>query len=254
MKLSTFTLVARDPETGNFIVAGGTNWFCYGRWVPHIEGGFGALATQAETNMWYAPNGIEDLKKGMSAEETLSDLPLQEVFEKISTTSKHLEYVPKATKKDVILVGYNRTGYSIVNTLKKMKKSFLVVDYNPEGIKDLIEKKVPCIYGDIGDSEIMERINLKKAKLVVSTIDNLQDNKLLIKQVKKANKKLIVFVVAAHVEDALELYDFGADYVVLPHLLGGDKVSFMVEHHAGKVAKLLKEKLKHIKELKSRHS
>ncbi|MEA3430592.1 MAG: cation:proton antiporter [Nanoarchaeota archaeon] len=176
------------------------------------------------------------------------------VFEKISRGTKHLEYVPDKMKKDVILVGYNRTGYSIVNTLKKTKKSFLVVDYNPEVVKTLIEKKVPCIYGDIGDTEIVERMNLKKAKLIISTIDDHMDNKLLIRHAKKANKKLLVFVVAAHVRDALELYDFGADYVILPHLLGGEKMSFMLEHHAGKISKLLKEKLKHIKQLQKRHS
>ena len=74
MNFSTFSIIARDPETRLIGVAGGTNWFGYGRWVPHIEGGFGALATQAETNMWYAPNGIENLKKGLSAQENLDDL------------------------------------------------------------------------------------------------------------------------------------------------------------------------------------
>jgi len=74
MKLSTFSIIARDPDTGLIGVAGGTNWFGYGRWVPHIEAGFGALATQAETNMWYAPNGLENLKKGMTAQETLDNL------------------------------------------------------------------------------------------------------------------------------------------------------------------------------------
>lgn len=74
MHLSTFSLVARDPKTGQIAVAGGTNWFCYGRWVPHIEAGFGALATQAETNMWYAPNGLNNLKSGMTAKKALNDL------------------------------------------------------------------------------------------------------------------------------------------------------------------------------------
>lgn len=176
------------------------------------------------------------------------------IFEKLSKKTKHLEFIPDKMRKDVILVGYNRTGYSIVQTLKKQNKTFLVVDYNPEVIKCLIDKKVPCIYGDIGDTEIVERMNLKKAKLVISTIDNLQDNKILIKHVKKANKKLVIFVVAAHVEDALDLYNFGADYVILPHLLGGEKMSFMLEHHAGNISKILKEKLKHIKQLQSRET
>jgi uncharacterized Ntn-hydrolase superfamily protein len=74
MKISTYTIVARDPETGMLGVAGGTNWFCYGRWVPHIEAGFGALATQAEVNMWYAPNGIQDLMGGKTAQVTLDDV------------------------------------------------------------------------------------------------------------------------------------------------------------------------------------
>ena len=74
MNFSTFSIIARDPETGQLGVAGGTNWFCYGRWVPHIEAGYGVLATQAETNMWYAPNGIENFKKGLSAKENLDDL------------------------------------------------------------------------------------------------------------------------------------------------------------------------------------
>ena len=74
MNFSTFSIIARDPKTGQLGVAGGTNWFCYGRWVPHIEADYGVLATQAETNMWYAPNGIENFKKGLSAKENLDDL------------------------------------------------------------------------------------------------------------------------------------------------------------------------------------
>jgi uncharacterized Ntn-hydrolase superfamily protein len=66
--------VARDEKSGLIGIVGGTNWFNYGRWVPHIEAGAGVVATQAETNMWYAPNGIEDLKKGMMAQETIDDL------------------------------------------------------------------------------------------------------------------------------------------------------------------------------------
>lgn len=74
MKLSTYSIVARDPETGETGVAGGTNWFCYGRWVIHAQAGSGVLATQAETNMWYAENGLEDLKNGKTAKETVQDL------------------------------------------------------------------------------------------------------------------------------------------------------------------------------------
>lgn len=74
MKFSTFSIIARDPDNGLLGVAGGTNWFNYGRWVPHIEAGFGALATQAETNMEYALRGLENLKKGLTAQKTVEDM------------------------------------------------------------------------------------------------------------------------------------------------------------------------------------
>ncbi len=72
--MSTFSLVARDPKTGLLAVAGGTNWFNYGRWVPHIAAGFGALATQAETNMYYAQEGIKALQEDNLAEQVVDQM------------------------------------------------------------------------------------------------------------------------------------------------------------------------------------
>jgi uncharacterized Ntn-hydrolase superfamily protein len=73
MNFSTFSIVARDPETGQIGVAGGTNWFCYGRFVPHSKPGVGALVTQAATNMLYVSHGLDALQH-VDAETTLRDL------------------------------------------------------------------------------------------------------------------------------------------------------------------------------------
>jgi len=174
-----------------------------------------------------------------------------EIFDRLTGTYNDLEYVPRK-KHEVILCGYNRIGYSIVNTLKKLKKKLLVVDFNPEVIRKLIDEKIPCIYGDVGDLEVLERLNLREAKMVISTVPKKRDNLLLIKKTKEENKKAIVFVNASHVEDALRLYDAGADYVVLPHFLGGEHVSLLIEDFTGDIKKIIDTKIKHIKELKKR--
>jgi len=153
---------------------------------------------------------------------------------------------------DIILFGYNRIGYSIVKTVQKMKKSLLIVDFNPDVIKGLIARKIPCIYGDIADLEILERLGLDKAEMVISTVPEEQDNLLLIKKTKEVNKKALIFVTANQVEEALILYDAGADYVILPHLLGGDHVSILLEDFTGDINKILETKLKHIDELRKR--
>jgi len=172
------------------------------------------------------------------------------IFEKVS--KEELEYIPRKIKKDVILAGYHRLGYNIFNTLRNLKKSFLVVDYNPEVVKSLVSKKIPCIYGDIGDVEILNRLDLKDVKMIISTVPDRQDNLLLIKKTKDVNKEAVVIVTSMNVDDALDLYNAGADYVILPHFLGGERVSILLEESSKDIKKLLEYKLSHIKELKKR--
>ena len=176
------------------------------------------------------------------------------IFDRLTDNEAELEYVPVKRKNDVILCGYNRIGYSIVKTLMKLKKSLLIVDFNPEVIKQLIEKKIPSIYGDVGDIEVLERLNFKKAKMIISTIPTKSDNMLLIRTAKKENKKITIFVTANQIKEALDFYDAGADYVVLPHFLGGEHLSLLIEDFTEDINKMIEHKLKHIKELKERHA
>ena len=173
------------------------------------------------------------------------------IFERI-TERGILENVPTKISKDVILVGCDRLGYGIFNTLKKLKKSFIVVDYNPEIVRDLIKKKIPVMYGDIGDLEILRRLDLKEAKIIVSTAPNKDDSLLLLKKTREVNSKAIIMLTSGSVEEALDLYRAGADYVILPHFLGGERVSLLLEEIKGDVGKVMEYKITHLKELKKR--
>lgn len=167
-------------------------------------------------------------------------------------TAEQLHYMPDSKEYDVILAGYDRIGFSVLKKLQDMKKKLIVIDFNPEIIRKLVKRKIPCLYGDVGDVDIMERLDLKKAELLISTIPDKKDNELLIKIIRKANKKAAIFVTANRVEDALELYNMGADYVVLPHFLGGDHVSLMLDNFSVDIGKIVKNKFAHIEELKMR--
>jgi len=108
-----------------------------------------------------------------------------------------------------------------------------------------------AMYGDAGDSELLDRLDFKKAKLIISTIPTKSDNLLLIEKAKKSNKKIIIYVTANQIEEALSLYDAGADYVILPHFLGGEHASLLIGK-LNNVAKIVSNKIKHIRELKHR--
>ncbi len=180
--------------------------------------------------------------------------PHLSMFDKFTATYKSLEYIPKKMKNSVVLCGYNRIGYSIIRSLRKIKREHIVIDFNPEVIKKLIAEKVPCMYGDVGDIEILEKANLKESSLVISTVPDKNDNLLLIQEAKKSNKKVIIFATASQIDEALELYDAGADYVILPHFLGGEHVSLILETFGRDLKKIIGNKIQHIDELKKRRS
>jgi Kef-type K+ transport system membrane component KefB len=150
---------------------------------------------------------------------------------------------------EVILCGYNRMGYAILRKLKKLKKRVLVIDFNPDTIKMLMNLKTPCIYGDVSDPEVIDRMHLDKVELCVSTILHLDDNLLLLKRLKQHGHALRVFT-GHSADDALYLYKNGADYVIIPHLLGGDHFSSMLSHVTR--GRFQRYKKKHLKELYQR--
>lgn len=70
----TFSIVARDPNTGNIAVCGGSHWFAYSTVVPFALPGIGAVATQAECNITFGPDGLDLLEKGIPANKVLDSL------------------------------------------------------------------------------------------------------------------------------------------------------------------------------------
>lgn len=71
---ATFSIVARDPKTGECGVAVASRFFSVGSVVPYASADAGAVATQANANVRYGPQGIDLLQHGLNAEETLEVL------------------------------------------------------------------------------------------------------------------------------------------------------------------------------------
>ena len=153
---------------------------------------------------------------------------------------------------DIILFGYNRIGYDLLKSFKKLKKKFLVIDYNPETTMELSKKGIECRYGDVDDEEFLSELNLIKTKMIISTIPEFETNLLLIEKVRQINKDAIIIVVSHNINEANKLYSIGATYVIMPHFLGGSHASMMIDKHGLNLKKFLKEKKKHIKQLKTR--
>jgi len=187
---------------------------------------------------------------------TYSNWIYSKIYKRLKIFEKKKVREDKNIKKtyDVILFGYNRIGYSILNSLKSAKKKSLVVDFNPETIKSLNKFGVPALYGDVYDLEMLEELPLESLELAVSTIPELETNELLIDVIREKNKKAVIILRAHTIEDALKLYKAGANYVLTPHFLGGEYVAKMIKHVKSEDKDYSVERKKHIKMLKKMHS
>lgn len=70
----TYSIVARDPQTGRFGVAVQSHAYTVGPIVPWLEAGVGGVATQAFVNVSFGPIALEMLRNGWSAERVIAAL------------------------------------------------------------------------------------------------------------------------------------------------------------------------------------
>jgi uncharacterized Ntn-hydrolase superfamily protein len=68
----TWSIIARDNNTGQFGIAVATRFFAVGALTPHLKSRVGAIATQALVNVFYGTDGLRLLEQGASAKEVIA--------------------------------------------------------------------------------------------------------------------------------------------------------------------------------------
>ncbi len=149
----------------------------------------------------------------------------------------------------LVLLGYRKGGYEFVRTFREMKKRYVVIDYDPDVIDSLEHQHIHHLYGDVTDLELLEEISLHKSELVVSTLMDSTANKMLARHITMRNKQAIFICHANSYDDAVELYEHGASYVMLPHLIGSEQINAFIRRNGNNAEAFNAYRLKHIESL-----
>lgn len=131
----------------------------------------------------------------------------------------------------VWVFGYHRIGWKVCEALAEKKVKFAVVDFDPAAISKLKRRGIPAYFGDAADVEFLEELPLNEAKLIVSTLPEVDDQKTLITYIRQVNAKVHIIANLYHNNHLSELYQAGADYVMMPHLLGGQWIAEILKNH-----------------------
>lgn len=140
---------------------------------------------------------------------------------------------PTELEGHVVVIGSHRVGGELVRFFKKEGISQLVLDFNPIQVEALLGQGIPVIYGDMADPEILDILNLNKSKMIISTSPDLNDNRVLLEDLKNRHIYVPVIVRAETIKQAENLYKAGADFVIIPEVLAGEALMEMVKEHIG---------------------
>jgi Kef-type K+ transport system membrane component KefB len=144
-------------------------------------------------------------------------------FEPRNTLS--VEHKRQHKPSEIILFGFHRTGAELLRVISAMKRSYVVVDFDPMAIGELAKLGEPSIYGDAGDENFLEEIKADKAKLIVSTVPDATISLSILSFLKAREYNGTIVVSAQKSEEAAKCYELGATYVIVPSVLSGKKFS-----------------------------
>ncbi len=163
--------------------------------------------------------------------------PFVRVFERLSSKEKHLDSIAEKPKGHIIVFGVYKMGAKVIELLRKKNQKIVVVDYNPEKIRGMIEEGVSCVCSDMGNWDIDKMLEYKAAKAIISTVRDKDNNIALIGRIKASGSKAAIIIAAYSEEEAFELYKKGADYVMLPDQMAGEYIITTLISRPGHIRK-----------------
>lgn len=127
-----------------------------------------------------------------------------------------------------VVIGYERLSKNLLPMLEEYFDEVLIIDSNSENVQELAQSGYEYIYGDFKHGEIRNSAKLQKAGLVLSVSSQHEVNLQVLDDV---GDDVTSFVRAESPEEALELYELGAHYVIRKNILTGEKLSNYINLH-----------------------
>jgi CPA2 family monovalent cation:H+ antiporter-2 len=118
----------------------------------------------------------------------------------------------------VLICGYTDVGEMAAKAFAQFGITYGVIDLDPEHIRELRKRGVPCIFGDAAQTRILEHAHVATAAAVLIAVVQPSRAEAIIHQVRKWNQRAPVLVRAHRQRDYQFLLNAGATIVVQPEM------------------------------------
>lgn len=150
---------------------------------------------------------------------------------------------------NIIFFGYHELGRELFEKIEGLGKKIAIIENDPENMDKLRREGRKFIYNSVNNPEFFKAINFEKVELVVSSLIDSYENKMIIKHLKKANPRAIAIVTAKNLRESMALYREHADYVIVPSYLNEQHVSVLLEDYTKDIHQILNKKITELSKL-----
>ncbi len=164
--------------------------------------------------------------------------PLYLAFDKLMASLGRGSAVDSATGagdtegRPVVILGIHRGARALIRTAgqrdPELLKQIRVIDFNPETLRELNEKGIAALFGDLSSVDTLEHAHLHHAKMIISTIPDMllkgTDNQTLVKACRAISPHAVIVATADDNQHEQVLRGEGADVVLNPNQLAAEVV------------------------------
>lgn len=122
----------------------------------------------------------------------------------------------------IIVCGWGRVGRSTAQYLQNLGKTVVVVDRDPERLRDI---EFPYILGDVTDDSVLAAAGIEHAKALIAALDSDADNVYVTLSSRALRSDLVIIARARTEASKAKLHRAGADRAVNPQLIGGRRMA-----------------------------
>ncbi len=114
----------------------------------------------------------------------------------------------------VIISGYGMNGKNLARVLRSTHVPYIVVDLNDALVREGREAGEPIFYGDVNNPEILDRVGVGRARMLVLAISDPMAPRRAVAVARRASPRLVILVRTRYVADVDDLIALGANAVI----------------------------------------
>jgi monovalent cation:H+ antiporter-2, CPA2 family len=117
-------------------------------------------------------------------------------------------------KNHIIIVGFGLSGKSLARCAKEADIDYVILEMNPEKVKQEKVKREPIYFGDATHSSVLHHVNIRKAQAVAVVVNDPLASLHIVKLARELNPDVYIIVRTHHLQEVHPMFHAGANDVV----------------------------------------